>query len=168
MVKFYFDNNAPFKISPQYIQPDQHPEHKVIYFRTTGAFKSVKELLNHPLKSQNLSEIYEIDIDETHYSLKSDDFGAHEITNLGKIPYQEIDYTQHLPHNHPLLIAKGINQENFEISTSNEARLYALIQRGKPQDLENIIDAWHNCHSNIYDDFFIMKEIIKYHAKKIW
>lgn len=172
MVKFYFDNDTPFKVSPQYSEPKQHPKHKVIYFRTTNAFKSVKELLNHPLKSQNLNNIYEIDIDEPHYYIKSDNFGAHQITNLGKIPYREINYTQHLPHNHPLLIAKGINQDNIEISTSfvittsNEARIYALIQRGKPEDLEKIIDAWHDRHSDIYDDFFIIKEIIKYHAEK--
>lgn len=166
MVKFYFNNDLPFIVSPQYSKPNQHPEHKVICFQTTRAFKSVKELLNHPLKSQNISNIYEIDIDEPHYYLELDDFGAHEITNLGEIPYQEINYAQHLPYNHPLLIAKNINQENFEISTSNEARIYALIQRGKPEDLEKIINNLHNCHPDICDNFFIMKEIIRYHAKK--
>lgn len=102
MVKFYFDNDAPFRLSPRYFYPNQHPQHKVMYLRTTGAFKSIEKLLNHPLKSQNLSNIYEIDIDEPHYYNESDDYGTHAITNLGEIPYQEIDYAKHLHHNHPL------------------------------------------------------------------
>lgn len=166
MTTYYFDNDAPFRVSPRYIQPDQHPQHKITYLRTTSAFESVEALLNHPLKIDKLSNIYQIDIEEPQYYVKASTHGGHIITNLGKIPYHEIDYTQHLPYDHPLLIAKGINQDNFEIQTSNEARIYALIQRGKSEDLEKIIDAWHDQHSGIYDDFFIMKEIIKYHAEK--
>lgn len=166
MVTYYFDNDAPFRVSPQYIQPDQHPQHKITYLRTTHAFESVEELLKYPLNLEQLSNIYQIDIEEPQYYVQATNYGGHIITNNGKIPYQEIEYVKHLPQNHPLLIAKGINQENFEFSTSNEARIYALIQRGKSEDLEKIIDAWHNHHSDIYDDFFIMKEIIKYHAKK--
>jgi len=166
MVTYYFDNDAPFKISPQYIQPDQHPQHKVTYLRTTGAFESVEALLNYPLKSGQLSNIYQIDIEEPQYYVKASTHGGHIITNLGKIPYHEIDYAQHLPYDHPLLIAKGINQDDFEIQTSNETRLYALIQRGKPKDLEKIIDAWHNLHPDIYDNIFIMKQLIQYHAEK--
>lgn len=166
MVTYYFDNDAPFKISPQYIQPDQHPQYKVTYLRTTGAFESVEALLNHLIKIDKLSNIYQIDIEEPQYYAKANRYGGYIITNLGEIPYQEIDYAKHLPPNHPLLIAKGIDQNDYEICTSNEPRLYALIQRGKPKDLEKIIDAWNNQHPDIYDNFFIMKEIIKYHAKK--
>ena len=166
MVTYYFDNDVPFKVSPRYTQPDQHPQYKVTYLRTINAFESIEILLNNLIKLEKLSNIYQIDIEEPQYYVKANTYGGYIITNLGEIPYQEIDYAKHLPQNHPLLIAKGIDQNDYEICTSNEPRLYALIQRGKPKDLEKIIDAWNNQHPEIYDNFFVMKEIIKYHAKK--
>ena len=138
MVTYYFDNDAPFRVSPRYIQPDQHPQHKITYLRTTHAFESVEELLKYPLNLEQLSNIYQIDIEEPQYYVQATNYGGHIITNLGQIPYQEIDYAKHLPQNHPLLIAKGIDKSDYEIHTSNETRLYALIQRGKPNLLEKI------------------------------
>ena len=163
MVKFYFTSEKPFAKQPKEI------EHLFQDFACPYEYASatIDDLLTKKFeKSFELHPIYEINIQEPTFHVHPFHHKNYKITNAGGDTYQEIDYRKLIPYNHLYAIAKGINQEDFEIDINNKELLYALICRGYEKDLEKIINYWQKGEPSIYQNSHIATLFVTHHADK--
>lgn len=163
MVKFYFTSEKPFAKQPKEIG------HLFQDFTCPYEYASatIDDLLTKKFeKSFELHPIYEINIQEPTFHVHPFHHKNYKITNIGGDTYQEIDYHKLIPYNHLYAIAKGINQEDFEIDINNKELLYALICRGYEKDLEKIINYWQKGEVGIYQNSHIATLFVTHHANK--
>lgn len=145
-------------------------QHKVSDEYNTGAYvySNVQSLLDDRFRHERF-KIFKLQTEQDEFitNIKVNN-NLFYIKNHKDLIIEEINYSEMINHNHLFMIAKGLNQREFDIANENYNNHILLAGRGLEKDVEQILSIYNKVTNK--DKYYKLKKIkeilIQYHPEK--